>query len=704
MIEIISVLLFLGTLTLIAAMIFLDLSKYKFHFFVGIVVMGVAIYSYGLSFNGETLNGIDLVLKAFGNTTAILRGIFRTADISNRINNDLLFLMSAYAIHVIGFGYTYILIFAIFFKNLGLKMRFSLQSRKPHFLILGDDEKLTYLLRAYEKDMQKTTSSKGHRGMNIAVPKTFLAAKELNTKYRFHPGVSTFDVGNQSIEVLLGKGHNHDVVLVSLLSKDRDVMALVEKLNRHYQQHPTSQLKTYILYEDKQHLPVYESFSQEKHKIRFFSYHQLIAQQLILEYPLTSFLPRELMDTEKATLDDVTIQYHLLGFGPTNLEIYRHLFVTNQFPPRASKFFGKEITNYTKPTIEYNIYRDPTDSLISIPTFMNPIQSKKDYLPHPPISVSIEEIMTSFHDGSFVSQLEKHLKKSHPYHVIIIAFDDDVVNLRVLQQVLAYLIEKRIYQYHLFVQMTNRDYVQTSQLFKHKNVIAFGFGDYGYSLNQITNPIFTKIASQIQSTLNPSVPFESLVGEEKENLLYEAISLRFKLNLMGLDLAVQPKGMTEVNFMKRYDVDEQATFHRSHPRAKNDADLNRYKPVAKKLRNLLARQEHLRWTANQMTKGYIPMSMEEMLTTKNYVDHQVKKDARLTSFEGLFDLHDYLVHNLSFAFSDADVIYPFFHTMDHLYDILKNTPFQVVDKIDEKNNQTVELTILNTKSVTSNIK
>jgi hypothetical protein len=701
--DIISILLFLGTLSLIAAMIFLDLSKYKFHFFIGIVVMGVAIYSYGLSFNGETLNTVDLVLKAFGNTTAILRGIFRTTEISDRINNDRLFLISAYAIHVIGFGYTYILIFAIFFKNLGLKMRFYFLSRKPHFLILGDDDKLTYLLKAFDKDNQSSGSPKSRRGVNIAVPKTYMASKELNTKYRFHPGVTTFDVGNQAVDQLVGKGRQ-DVILVSLLTKDRDVMTLVEKLNRHYQQYPTSQLKAFILYEDKQNLPVYESFSQERHKMRFFSYHQLIAQQLILEYPLTSFLPKQFIDTEKATLDDVTIQYHLLGFGPTNLEIYRHLFVTNQFPPKASKFFGKEITNYNKPTIEYNIYRDPTNSTITVPKFTTPTISKKDYLPPPPISVATEEISTTFHDAAFVTHFDKHLKKSDPYHVLIIAFDDDVTNLRVLQQVLAYLIEKRLHHYHLFVQITNRDYVQTSQLFKQKNVIAFGFGDYGYSLNQITNPIFTKIASQIQSTLNPAVPFDSLVSEEKESLLYEAISLRFKLNLMGLDLAVQTRGLTEANFLKRYDQDEQAAFHRTHPRAKNDADLNRYKPVAKKLRNLLARQEHLRWTANQITNGYIPMSLDEMVATKSYVDHQVKKDARLTSFEGLFDLHEDLVRKLSFTFSQADLIYPFFHTMDHLYDILKNTPFQVVDKIDEKNNQTVELTILDVNPVTSKIK
>ena len=701
--DIISILLFLGTLSLIAAMIFLDLSKYKFHFFIGIVVMGVAIYSYGLSFNGETLNTVDLVLKAFGNTTAILRGIFRTTEISDRINNDRLFLISAYAIHVIGFGYTYILIFAIFFKNLGLKMRFYFLSRKPHFLILGDDDKLTYLLKAFDKDNQSSGSPKSRRGVNIAVPKTYMASKELNTKYRFHPGVTTFDVGNQAVDQLVDKGRQ-DVILVSLLTKDRDVMTLVEKLNRHYQQYPTSQLKAFILYEDKQNLPVYESFSQEKHKMRFFSYHQLIAQQLILEYPLTSFLPKQFIDTEKATLDDVTIQYHLLGFGRTNLEIYRHLFVTNQFPPKASKFFGKEITNYNKPTIEYNIYRDPTNSTITVPKFTTPTISKKDYLPPPPISVATEEISTTFHDAAFVTHFDKHLKKSDPYHVLIIAFDDDVMNLRVLQQVLSYLIEKRLHHYHLFVQITNRDYVQTSQLFKQKNVIAFGFGDYGYSLNQITNPIFTKIASQIQSTLNPAVPFDSLVSEEKESLLYEAISLRFKLNLMGLDLAVQTRGLTEANFLKRYDQDEQAAFHRTHPRAKNDADLNRYKPVAKKLRNLLARQEHLRWTANQITKGYIPMSLEEMVSSKSYVDHQVKKDARLTSFEGLFDLHEALVHQLSYTFSQADAIYPFFHTMDHLYDILKNTPFQVVDKIDEKNNQTVELTILDVNEVTSKIK
>ena len=98
------------------------------------------------------------------------------------------------------------------------------------------------------------------------------------------------------------------------------------------------------------------------------------------------------------------------------------------------------------------------------------------------------------------------------------------------------------------------------------------------------------------------------------------------------------------------------------------------------------------------------MSIEEMVMTKHYVDHQLKKDARLTSFEGLFELHEKLVHDLEFSFSDADLIYPYFHTMDHLYQIIQNTPFSVVDTIDEKNNRTIEMPIIDTSNIESKIK
>jgi hypothetical protein len=42
--------------------------------------------------------------------------------------------------------------------------------------------------------------------------------------------------------------------------------------------------------------------------------------------------------------------------------------------------------------------------------------------------------------------------------------------------------------------------------------------------------------------------------------------------------------------------------------------------------------------------------------------------------------------------------------MDHLYQIIKGTPFSVVDTIDEKNNRTIEMPITETGNVNSKIK
>ena len=704
LVDFISLLLFLLTLALIFGMLTLNLAAYKFHFLFAVMVLGVAIYTYGMSFNGETLNGFDLVLKAFGNTTQILRGIFRTADISFKINNDILFLLTAYAIHVIGFGYTYILIFAIFFNHLGLKMRFHFHKQKPHFLILANDQKVQYLLEAYEKEFaNKSWQSRiKSKSFNVAVPKVLMQTKELKTKYLFKPGFTTFDIQYQSIQTLF-KNHHHQGVLISLMTNDEDVLSLVEQLNRYYQDHPETTLVTYIMYANKQHLPMYESFTQQKHRIQFFSYHQLIAQQLILEYPLTTLIPSRFLNAEKATLEDVTIKYHLFGFGETNQEIYQHLFVTNQLPPSISSFFGKEIKHYENQPVRYHIYRDRSDPYLPLPELLTPNHSK-DYLPFPPLSATTKWSITSFNQPDYLQIFSDAVTAKDDMHILVIAFDNDVVNLRVLQQTLDWINQKRLNDYKVFVQIMNRDYIRSSHLFKQPHIIPFGFGDYAYSLHQIMNPIFTKIASQIQATLNPNVPFQELLWQDKQTLLYEAISLRFKLNLIGLDLAVGTRGINEEKFFKRYDAFEESRFHQSHPRAKNDADLNRYKPVAKKKRNLLARQEHLRWSAYKIVRGYTPMSFGDMFKLQTHVDDMTKKDGRLTNFESLFDLHHYLHSKLNYPFANADFIYPFFHTLDHLFDILKGTPYQVVDTVDESHNQTIELTIEEDINVVSEIK
>jgi hypothetical protein len=272
-----------------------------------------------------------------------------------------------------------------------------------------------------------------------------------------------------------------------------------------------------------------------------------------------------------------------------------------------------------------------------------------------------------------------------------------------LQKVKDLITQQRLHMTtKVFVQIKNKEFVHGSSLFKESFVIPFGFGEYAFSLRQIVNPIFNKIAKRIHETYDGKTTFETLPTKLKESLLYEAISLRFKLNLMGLDMAIDRKGITKEDFYKRYDAEGIYSGKKQHLKAKNDADLQSYKQlVAKKKRNLLARQEHLRWSAYQLVQGITPLSIPELLESRNYLDHKNKKDARLTSFEALFDLHDILVKQAAFNFSDADVIYPFFHSMDHLFEVLEGTPYRVIDVINRENNKTVELKL---EDITAEIK
>jgi hypothetical protein len=152
MIDLFSLLLLILTGLMIISMLIFDLQKFKFVYLGVIVLLGIGVYFHGMTYQVENPNYFDIVLRAVGNTSQILRGIFQTPSISGRINADVYFLISAYAIHIIGFGYTYILIFAIFFKNLSLSMRFASIKKHTHSLVLTDSNLGQYVLDSFVDD------------------------------------------------------------------------------------------------------------------------------------------------------------------------------------------------------------------------------------------------------------------------------------------------------------------------------------------------------------------------------------------------------------------------------------------------------------------------------------------------------------------------------------------------------------------------
>lgn len=684
--DLISFILFVLTIVLVVLMFFLDLQKYKFHILGGIALMGIAVYYYGLVYQVPDVNIIDTLLKAAGNTSQIFRGIFRTSDIMARINANIFFFVSVYLIHVIGFAYTYLLIAAVFFKNFMLQMRFGRYRKGKHYLILGDDETVDYLLHSFEEEHKKDLIGGLLNPPRVVMvyPRHYTKTHEIDADYSYKPALAFYNVDSQPISKIIDVKSTAEIVLISLYQKDEIVLKLVEELTLLTEKNPNIKLNAHILYSQVEKVRLYETFTNRSKHIQFFSYHSLVARQLMMDYPLTRLVPKSFINNDKVTFEAKKIHYHLIGFGDTNQEIYKHLFITNQFPPIVtSGWFGSLGASGVKP-VTYNILAPDGQEYMrkfAFETAKDSMFKKKEntYLPSPDIASDSQFITTKLTGTELISRLSELKVRNNDFNCFIVALESDVESLNATLKVREFLTQQRLMKKSkIFVRILNERYKASSALFKDANIIPFGFGNDIYSVHQIMNPDVLQLAKNIHSTEGNPTAWEALDVQERDSLLYEAISIRFKLNLMGLELGKAKKGLSKTEFYRRLDPMMDKSTTEAQLRAKNDADLKVYKDGRKK-RALLAQQEQLRWSAYSLIQGWMPMTIEEIKETKEIKDPIDKEDARLTTYEGLFQLHTLLNEQCGYDFQEADQIYTLFHTMDYLYEILKDTPFVVLD-------------------------
>lgn len=695
--DFISLALLIATGAVILSMLVLDLQRYKFVYLGFIIALGVSLYFYGMIYNVENPNYLDLILKSFGNTSQFFRGVFPTASIMDRINNDFLFLISAYAIHVIGFGYTYILIFAIFFKNLSLRMKFNAQKGLPHHLVLGDSSLVTYIMESLEAHYKTQKSLR----VNLALPKRLAQEKSIELQYAYKPGVSYFDVDVQPLRSVLQNNSKSEMTLISVYEQDALSLALVEKLAHALSVNPELKIQAYVLYHSPEILKVLETFTRSTNKIHFFSYHQLVARQMLLDYPLTSLVPN-LINQDLVTLQGRKIHYNLIGFNETNQEIYKHLLITNQFPPLV---LAKLIKIESKP-ISYHIFAEQGAEYVKQYQFEKPEEKKGiSYLPFPSIISASRFFPTKLTGNDLYAQFKEAELKSGHFNAFIIATGSDIENLNLAYKTIEFVQKHRLQsRSKIFVQILNETYIASSSLFKYSIIVPFGIGEKTYAVENIKNPIFKLMAQNIYQSLNLSTPWNKLSNSEQETYFYEAIAIRFKLNLMGLDLQRSKQGLNQTQFYSLYDPEMDKTYNETQLRAKNYHDLDLYKKTGKNKRNLLARQEQLRFSAYRLISGYNPMAIETMVSSRKITDEANKEDIRLTTFEGLLNLQKILLEDLHFSFQDSDYVYPLFHTMDHLFDIIQGTGYAVVDISKDLTIASQEMEKIPLESVESDIK
>jgi hypothetical protein len=141
--------------------------------------------------------------------------------------------------------------------------------------------------------------------------------------------------------------------------------------------------------------------------------------------------------------------------------------------------------------------------------------------------------------------------------------------------------------------------------------------------------------------------WDELAQIELYSNYYSAMNIRFKLNLLGLDLTKDSDvvGLTKEDFQKIYNLDSTENYF-----------YEQYFDT--KIRNVIAYSEKLRWNAFYLLNDYRPMpksmikfnEIEKEGKTKyelNRKDHILKLHACITSHQGLDELHDHIIKHVT---------------------------------------------------------
>lgn len=401
--------------------------------------------------------------------------------------------------------------------------------------------------------------------------------------------------------------------------------------------------------------------SDLKHKITTFSADELICRRFTMRNPLTKYIPRDFYEEDTSLKTDADINISFIGFGTTNREMYRQCVNNNQFVK-----WNHKTQTYDVYPVQYHIFDNNIDTSHR---YINGLKedlkelNKEDYFPLPslPFETKVHSFIPHFDEEN---EDTKHFKKvlttisegQNSYNWIIIDTKDYYQNIKVGAK-LRSMLEGRS-NYHIFIYSgfsfpEDDEYItywgNPDEIFNHDVVVNNSLSDLAFILNKKYVEKNKNIKEEIQESWKNLDHFKRFANT------YAAINLKFKLNLLGLDVR------------KTEDVPDISNSARLlNEKYIKDIGHTCYEDYKKRsTRNAMIAQEHARWNAYYLLKGFMPIekakiqvvekSQEDIdkliakkgtlkpFDTKKLIkdDMKLKLHACITTHSGLYDLFLY---------------------------------------------------------------
>ncbi len=476
-----------------------------------------------------------------------------------------------------------------------------------------------------------------------------------------------------------------------------------------------------FVYGDPRYEAIYEdAMSSGYGIIRYVNKYQQIAMDFIDRYPLSQFLTEKQLDTESSLIrPEADLNVFMIGFGKTNRQIFLTSVANNQFMtggeggPVLKKvhyfIYDKENAQNNK-NLNHNYYR-----------YFNEVADRPadEYLPLPDQPAEETYFKLDINDIGFYQSIRANMTANpNAMNFLIISFGRDLENIDFAQKMVEKRQEWGLENLIIFVKV--RAYHKEQTLLEQDACCFIGnetdcvyhierlLGDTIYRMAKARNQIYALeyeisggSAEAKREGFAASV-FAKAEDDwyrrksqlERESSLYCCLSLRSKLQLMGLDYCPMDdprEALSEEEYLSLYAGSDRPVFDTGLGCAEGKKIIRYGLDFADSRRRTMAIQEHLRWNSFMISKGMVPATIRQILEEKtvtasgkekftNGKSYQLRRHGNLTTFDGLVTFRRMLAERDHCDEAQKDVIKYDYQILDDAYWLLSGFGLKIVRK------------------------
>lgn len=466
---------------------------------------------------------------------------------------------------------------------------------------------------------------------------------------------------------------------------------------------------------DREFEDIYSQYEQKsKGCLHYVNEYQQIAVDFIDRFPLTEFMNETQIDYSTSLLKPETkLNVAMIGFGRTNQQIFLSMIANNQFLTKDGDgniaeervryhLFDKLHTGGHK-NLNHNYFRYRYDFFDEKAAKVN----GDDYLPLPQFPAAEDYHYLDINDPAFYGDLENALDfGERSLNYVIVSLGMDYASIDFANKIVARLKERDISNTHVFVRIREDKIYRSGKIFldpqycvpfgsekevvyNYSHIIREKFAEMAIMRNfiyDIEHDMKHDLVTEEEAKKSRRKWYVKLSAIERESNVYGCLSLRGKLHLMGLDYCRacegKDEGLSEEEYFDVYAAEDVPDFVKD----------SFGRPVAVRYalqfrqsrRKNLAIQEHCRWNAFMITKGFVPATKRAILCETdrdgkytNGKNYAMRHHGNLTTFQGLVDFREMVARRDNVPQEKCDVIKYDYQLLDGAWWLLKKNGYKI---------------------------